>query len=128
MSERESKARSLLQAQQQEHVFKFFDSLSNEEQDSLLTQIESIDFELLDKLSKKIQTETSDQENLTLEPAPIITLPNDEKSLDQHWCGAKFAHGANALATFMSNASTQNTRHSSIFHANYLVIKKYKRF
>ncbi len=91
MSERESKARSLLQAQQQEHVFKFFDSLSNEEQDSLLTQVESIDFELLDKLSKKIQTETSDQESLTLEPAPIITLPNDEKSLDQHEAARK--HG-----------------------------------
>ena len=48
-----NEARELLLEKGQGHLLRYYDELSKEEQESLLTQIERIDFSVLSELDKK---------------------------------------------------------------------------
>lgn len=100
----------------QSQVFKFFDSLSDEEKKSLLAQLEQVDLgelnTLLDELVFKTQTAESGIDFAKLSPAPFTPLPEDKAS-DPVWKEAKeigeAAIRAGRLAAFVV-AGGQGTR------------------
>ena len=100
----------------QSQVFKFFDSLSEEEKKSLLAQLEQVDLgelnTLLDELVFKTQTAESGIDFAKLSPAPFTPLPEDKAS-DPVWKEAKeigeAAIRAGRLAAFVV-AGGQGTR------------------
>ncbi len=65
---------------QQSHIFRFWDELTDLSKNKLITQIETIDFELMKNLKEKYldakQPETSFPQ---LEPAPVIPLPSSKE-------------------------------------------------
>ena len=67
----------------QEHVFRFFDKISEEQKQVLLNQLRSIDFTLLDFLiEKQIRNDSSD--NIPeLKPAPMIELARSEDEIQR---------------------------------------------
>jgi UDP-N-acetylglucosamine pyrophosphorylase len=64
----------------QKHILKFWDQLNENQKTELLKQIESIDFELLEKLYKKAVSKDKSLQNVTLEPTSVITLEERKKS------------------------------------------------
>ena len=100
----------------QSQVFKFFDSLSEEEKKNLLAQLEQVDLgelnTLLDELVFKTQTAESGIDFSKLSPAPFTPLPEDKAS-DPIWKEAKeigeAAIRAGRLAAFVV-AGGQGTR------------------
>ncbi|MBN2414264.1 UDPGP type 1 family protein [bacterium] len=63
----------------QEHLFRFWDSLSGKEKDALMRQIGTIDFELVAAHRRLLSgAEEADTAVHTLDPAPCIPIPRDE--------------------------------------------------
>lgn len=68
----------------QEHIFKFWEDLDEEQKKDLIDQIRSIDFELLDKLIKKhIFEEDNREEEYSLEPSPIKPIPSTPEQREE---------------------------------------------
>ena len=67
-----NEARELLLEKGQGHLLRYYDELSKEEQESLLTQIERIDFSVLSELDKK---NSGTNERGHIEPLGALTIP-----------------------------------------------------
>lgn len=95
----EAELRSLARDHHQEHLFHFWKDLENERRAALLSQIDTIDFELMDSLfqslvldtaagsenAKDLSTSTSlSKEDLA--PAPVVQLPRNarERTRESH--------------------------------------------
>ena len=65
----------------QDHVFAYWDKLSPPEQDRLLRQLESVDFELVKRLTGELVAAEApvSLQARRLEPAPVIPLPRTRK-------------------------------------------------
>ncbi len=99
----------------QGHVFKYFDSLSKNEQNALLAQLEMVDLDELDHLNKTLVFAENTDAGIDfskLQPAPYEPLPAD-KAADPKWSEAKVigeeAIRAGKLAAFVV-AGGQGTR------------------
>lgn len=65
----------------QSHALRFWENLSHSARQQLLVQIESIDFELMARLtSEYIETTTKEKKAGELKPAPVITLAQQQQS------------------------------------------------
>jgi len=66
----------------QEHIFRFWDMLADEQKEKLLKQVQSIDFDLMNRLSEEIRNQDpSKVSDFKLEPADLISL-EDRKHRD----------------------------------------------
>ena len=76
-----NEARELLSEKGQGHLLRYYDELSKEEQESLLTQIERIDFSVLSELDKK---NSGTNERGHIEPLGALTIPEIDKKRDYY--------------------------------------------
>ena len=77
----------ILNEHKQDHVLKYWNKLSKEQQVSLLKQIDAIDFDLMDRLiTKYLNGELSSTQPIDLQPAEIIDLQR-RKKLDKETFG-----------------------------------------
>ena len=58
----------------QDHIFRFWESLSAQQRKNLLAQIEMIDFSLLSRLTGQAKDQKDSQKNYELSPPEVITL------------------------------------------------------
>lgn len=82
MKEKIQEVKSILCEYNQEHLLRFFEELSDEEKDSLLNQILSIDFNLINSLYKKTINHEKDKKQLDLQPLKAYEwddIDNEEK-------------------------------------------------
>ena len=72
-------AQSILSANRQEHILKFWDRLSNSEQDCLLKQIESLDFDVIAKMQSLLanKDKIKDAASADMSPAPVTVLEGE---------------------------------------------------
>ncbi|MCQ2491301.1 MAG: UDPGP type 1 family protein [Ruminococcus sp.] len=89
----------------QEHILNFFSELSEAEQSSLLTQIEKIDFSLLDALDGSNEALKRGR----IEPIEAVTIPDIEKNSDEyHKLGIEAVRAGKVAAVLL--AGGQGTR------------------
>lgn len=70
-----------LEKYNQHHLLIFWDQYNEAQKNSLIKQIETIDFNLIKDLYKKAVADESLSQKVTLEPTPVVTL-QDRKGLD----------------------------------------------
>ena len=63
----------------QEQVFRFWNELDASQRERLLQQIDTVDFELIERLFKSSQEQEHSEDTVNLQPAKIITLLDREK-------------------------------------------------
>lgn len=79
----------------QEHLWAFWDKLSNDSRRKLLQQIAEIDFKLIDRLYRNVIQSQRAAQDAVLAPAPIVTLAHQKAHAEQ--CEAKRALGKELL-------------------------------
>jgi len=89
--DRETEIRTRAKASGQDHVFAWWPDLDPAERASLLEQVDSIDFPLLESLVEDLIENPNREEAETLEPAPIISIPESEAELRE--CEIARDHG-----------------------------------
>jgi UDP-N-acetylglucosamine/UDP-N-acetylgalactosamine diphosphorylase len=67
----------------QGHIFRFWDSLDEQQQTDLISQIDLIDFSLLNRLVKQASSGEDEKYDGTLKPPDVITLSDREKGDDE---------------------------------------------
>lgn len=76
---REQRVRDRAAAHGQQHVFAFWDQLDDAARETLLAQVEAIDFPLLDRLLGEGSGNHDEQLDMTTcRPAPMVTLPSTD--------------------------------------------------
>ena len=69
----------------QEHVFRFWDQLDPAQRENLLTELDSLDFDEVSRLTKEhIKAQGAEQPLPHLEPAPYIRLPQTDAERQEH--------------------------------------------
>ena len=71
-------ARSLLEANGQGHVLRFWNELNEDERNALLTQIETIDFESIARMRELMAEEHAVAGDSEIEPSPVMELDEIE--------------------------------------------------
>lgn len=81
VADRYQECRQRFLAHKQEHVFLFWDELTEIQKSKLLTQLESIDLELMDELAERfiLGGDHEDSTNEKLSPPIVIPIARDEK-------------------------------------------------
>lgn len=98
MSLSEHDARDLLEEHGQEHVLRFWDGLSEEEQALLLADIGAVDFELMERLIRHWILRTPEAETFdTIEPVPCKPVydPKDPKAREAWDAGEETLRAGN---------------------------------
>ena len=76
--DREKEIRRGAEEAGQGHLFAWWSELNRAEQASLLEQVDSIDFPLLESLVESLVLHPRKEESVELEPAPIISVPKTD--------------------------------------------------
>lgn len=76
--DRETEIRNRAEQAGQGHLFAWWSELERAEQASLLEQVDAIEFPLLESLVQELVLQPPKEEAVTLEPAPIIPIPETE--------------------------------------------------
>ncbi|MEM7230327.1 MAG: UDPGP type 1 family protein, partial [Planctomycetota bacterium] len=111
MSDRLENARRTLAAHNQSHLLTFFDDLNDEQQDGLLTQIESVDFASIDRLIEShVRVKPAHDSLEDLKPAPYFPQsPTDAYDVDHYRAAGEALIREGRVAAF-TVAGGQGTR------------------
>ncbi len=107
--ERLEKVRKLLRMHGQEHLLMKYDELDQEARDQLLDAIETIDFELMDRLHKKA-TEPVIEEQFKVEPMSYIDkekMFSSERKMYEEYGEAAIRRGKLAVVTMAGGQGTR---------------------
>jgi UDP-N-acetylglucosamine/UDP-N-acetylgalactosamine diphosphorylase len=62
------------------HLFRFFDELNDAQKQTLLSQVEGVEFDVVDRLVNELVKGSSQAEDTSdLKPAPVVPLPSDDE-------------------------------------------------
>lgn len=89
--DRDTEIRKRAEKAGQGHIFAWWPDLDQAERASLLEQVDSIEFPLLESLLEDLIVHPNNKEAETLEPAPIIPIPGSEP--EQRECEIARDHG-----------------------------------
>ena len=107
----EKHLRQITAAHGQEHVFRFWDTLDEQGRHRLLTSLETVDFDLLERLIHSwVLTEPPEEHFSEIVPVPVLPVadPDDPKSREAFEAGETALH-AGKVAVFVV-AGGQGTR------------------
>lgn len=75
-------AKALLAKNEQAHVLRYWDDLGSDERDTLLTQIESIDFGSIRSMQAALKEDSAATSDDVIEPSPVVELEELEARID----------------------------------------------
>jgi len=77
------KAFKLAKSHGQEHIFKFWEDITSEEQKGLLNELKHVDFMLIEKFFEQTKTSETPRDYSNIEPAPVIHAKDDGEAAHQ---------------------------------------------
>lgn len=110
MNEKLEVIKQILKKYHQEHLLNFYDELSEEEQEKLLNQIATIDFETMQKLYEGTQNKLTNMPSDEIEPIEYIDkekLTKEEKEKYEKIGEEIIASGKYAVATMAGGQGTR---------------------
>ena len=85
VADRQQRLQQVCREQGQEHVFTFWDQLNDAQRESLLDELDSLDFEEVSRLIQQhVKSQNEEVQLPHLEPAPYIRLPETEAEVQEH--------------------------------------------